>query len=940
MKTLSGLCSVLLAAVATVFLGGAFGLWPSPLPTGLSRNQSRETPVQLSGQKARVYLQQTSEGQSLTQALTAARFGLQWQEHQPGDASTGGGYLGMSHEQNLRAWFGQDGVTVRPTLPATKLDQTWTTDLRLKACGYGQQLADVPPIVSRKVKENRIEYQRRGQKSEVGGRTSDPPLVEWYENRAEGIEQGFTLNERPERCGSVAPNEPLRVVLAVSGDLRARLVDDSGSIELANDKGQATLSYSKLLAQDADGKKLTARMDASADGREIALVVEDAGARYPIVIDPFIASLEQKLRGDVPQADARFGTAVAIDGNLAVVGAWREDVGSNMDVGAVYVFVRTGTFPSSSWALDKRFGSTSGAGQQCGLSVAINGNRIAFGCPGDNGTKGTALYYQRTGPGSYTGAPVAPGGFTAGDLFGTSVAINGNIVLVGAPGEAYNAEQNAGAAWISKINANGTTTTMIVETEDVANNRLGTAVALDSTYPNQYTAIIGKPGIGTGAVLIAEFDSEGFPIHSVTVTPPGGHSGDQFGQSVALSGYPGANTAVIGAWGDDTKGTDAGAAYVFERVQTTLNWNLQQKLTASDGNTSNFFSVSAVAIQDNTIIVGAYAWDGGTPPFILNDDDRGAAYVFSRSGTTWTQQSKIIAGDGERGDNFGIAVGISGDSAIIGARHATAVGTAAAGAAYVYKLPHVLGNISTRLRVETGDNVLIGGFIVTGTQPKKVIVRAIGPSLSVPDKLANPTLQLFQGNNPIGSNDNWGDSADKQAIISSGVAPTNDLESAIITTLSANNAQYTAVVRGANGGTGTGVVEVYDLDTLVDSKLANISTRGLVQTGDNVLIAGTIVIGEAPQKVIIRALGPSIPVPGRMSDPDLELHDGNGALLEANDNWVDSPNKQAIIDSGIPPNHDLESAIVRTLPLGNYTAIVRGFGGTTGIALVEVYVLN
>jgi hypothetical protein len=939
MKMLSRLCSVLLAAVAIIFLAGAFGFWP-PLRTDKSHNQPRNAPVRLSGEPARTYLEQNIDGQSLNHALQAARFGLQWQEHAPGDTETGGGYLGMSHEQNLRAWFGQDGVTVRPTLPEEKRDQTWTTALRLKAYGYGQQLADAPPIISREVKENRIEYERRSQTSEVRGRSSDSQLTEWYENRAEGIEQGFTLKERPKRSVSVPSNEPLRVVLAVSGDLRARLVDNGNAIELANDKDQRALSYSKLVAQDADGKKIAARMDASADGHEIALVVEDAGARYPIVIDPFIASLEQKLRSDRPQADARFGTAVAIDGNLAVVGAWREDVGANADVGAVYVFVRTGTFPNSSWALDKRFGSVSGAGQQCGMSVAINGNRIAYGCPGDNGTKGTAFYFQRNGANSYTGAAVAPGGFTVGDVFGTSVAINGDIVLVGAPGEAYNAEQNAGAAWISKINANGTTTTLILEAEDIANNRLGTAVALDSTYPSYYTAIIGKPGVGTGAVLIVEFDSGGAAFHTVTVTPPGGHSGDQFGSSVALSGHPGFNTAVVGAWGDDTKGTDAGAAYVFERVQNTLDWNFVQKLTASDGNTSNYFSVNAVAIQDNTIIVGAYAWDGGTPPFIFSDDDRGAAYVFSRSGTVWTQQTEILAGDGERGDNFGISVGISGDSAIIGARHATAVGTAAAGAAYVYRLPHRLGNISTRLRVETGDNVLIGGFIVTGTQNKKVIVRAIGPSLPLADKLANPTLELYQGSNRIASNDNWVDSADKQAIIDSGIPPSNDLESAIIMSLPANNSQYTAVVRGVSNGTGIAVVEVYDLDNAVDSKLANISTRGLVQTGDNVLFAGTIVVGEAPQKVIIRALGPSVPVTGRMSDPTLDLYDSNGTVLESNDNWVDSPNKQAIIDSGVAPNHDLESAIVRTLPLGSYTAIVRGFGGTTGIALVEVYVLN
>ncbi len=932
MKILSRWCSILFCVIALVLFVEAFHTWPAT-------HGNRAPKIQLAGKAASDYLVQTGGGQSLLQALTVARFGLQWQEHAPGDSETGGGYLAMSHEQNLNAWFDQDGVTVRPTLPEAKRDQAWSTALRLKACGYGDQPADVLPIVSREVKGNRIEYERRGQKSEAGGQTADPKLVEWYENRAGGIEQGFTLNERPERSGGVAPKEPLRLLLAVTGDLHARSSDE-GKIELVDGKGKGAISYSTLVATDADGKPLAARMEARAEGREIALVVEDAGARYPIVLDPFIASLEQKLRSDIPQADARFGTAVAIDGNLAVVGAWREDVGSNADVGAVYVFVRTGVFPNSSWALDKRFGSASGAGQQCGMSVAINGNRIAYGCPGDNGTKGTAFYFQRNGPNSYTGAAVAPGGFTAGDLFGTSVAINGDIVLVGSPGEAYNAEQNAGSAWIAKINADGSTSTLILESEDVANNRLGTAVALDSTFPNQYTAIIGKPGVGTGAVLIVEFDSGGLAFNTVTVTPPAGHSGDQFGQSVALSGHPGANTAVIGAWGDDTKGTDAGAAYVFERVQNTLNWNLQQKLTASDGNANNFFSVSAVAIQDDTILVGAYAWDGGTPPFILSDDDRGAAYVFTRSGTVWTQQSQILAGDGARGDNFGIGVGVSGDSAIIGARHATAVGTAAAGAAYVYRLPHVLGNISTRLRVETGDNVLIGGFIVTGTQSKKVIIRAIGPSLNLPDKLANPTLQLFQGNSLIASNDNWVDSADKQAIIDSGVAPTNDLESAIITSLPANNSQYTAVVRGTNGGTGTGVVEVYDLDNSVDSKLANISTRGLVQTGDNVLIAGTIVVGEAPQKVIIRALGPSVPVPGRMSDPTLELHDGNGALLESNDNWVDSPNKQAIIDSGVAPNHDLESAIVRTLPLGSYTAIVRGFGGTTGIALVEAYALS
>ena len=253
----------------------------------------------------------------------------------------------------------------------------------------------------------------------------------------------------------------------------------------------------------------------------------------------------------------------------------------------------------------------------------------------------------------------------------------------------------------------------------------------------------------------------------------------------------------------------------------------------------------------------------------------------------------------------------------------------------------VLGNISTRLRVETGDNVLIGGFIVTGTQPKKVILRAIGPSLPFADDLANPTMELRDsGGGLLDSNDDWKLSPNKQAIIDSTIPPSNDFESAIVATLPANNSAYTVIVRGVNNSTGIGLVEVYDLDQSVDSKLANISTRGLVQTGDNVLIAGTIVLGQTSQKVLVRAIGPSLSVPGKLADPTLELRDSNGALLEANDNWVDSPNKQAIIDSTISPTNDFESAIVRTLAPAAYTAIVRGVNNTTGVALVEVYALN
>ena len=219
-------------------------------------------------------------------------------------------------------------------------------------------------------------------------------------------------------------------------------------------------------------------------------------------------------------------------------------------------------------------------------------------------------------------------------------------------------------------------------------------------------------------------------------------------------------------------------------------------------------------------------------------------------------------------------------------------------------------------------------------------MRAIGPSLPFPGSLADPTLELRDsGGALIRSNDNWRGSDQESEIIATGIPPSNDLESAIVAILPANNAAYTAIVRGVNDGTGIGVVEAYDLNRAVNSKLANISTRGLVKTGENVLIGGLIVLGQDSLRVIVRAIGPSLPVPGALADPMLELRDGNGGLIDSNDNWR-SDHEQEIIATTIPPSNNLESAIVRDLAPGTYTAIVSGVGGTTGVGVVEAYNLN
>jgi hypothetical protein len=255
-----------------------------------------------------------------------------------------------------------------------------------------------------------------------------------------------------------------------------------------------------------------------------------------------------------------------------------------------------------------------------------------------------------------------------------------------------------------------------------------------------------------------------------------------------------------------------------------------------------------------------------------------------------------------------------------------------------------LTNISTRALVQTGNQVLIGGFIISGTGPKKLVMRALGPTLSsfgVPGALQNPTLELRNAAGALISfNDNWGDGPNKQQIIDAHLAPPNAAEPAILATLDPGN--YTAIVRGANNTTGVAVVEGYDIDLGSPSQLQNISTRGLVQTGAKVMIAGVIVGGSGSQKVIVRAMGPTLSnfgVANALANPTLELRDINGNLIQSNDNWR-STQQAEIIATGLQPPYDAESAIVATLAPSNYTMIVRGVNNTTGVALVEVYRLN
>jgi hypothetical protein len=470
----------------------------------------------MEGAAARQYLEETEEGQSLMKAVVTAQYGLKWQQKSPLGESAAGGYLGMSHDQNLNAWFDNEGATIRPTLAQKDRDKNWQLGFKLNGYGYGESLPAAPAIVARNVMGTRIEYERtdcrltisncrfgpegtsalRGRlaletpgnpgvamsgllQSAIGNRQST--ITEWYENRPEGIEQGFTINAPPERGAGVAANEPLRLRLGIAGDLRARLRDDGQEIVLTDKDGRSALSYGKLSAVDADGKQLAARMEASTDGLEIALVVDDRDAAYPIVIDPIVATLLTSPplnAGQGAQVGELFGYAVALDGDRAIVGAPRFDFLSgsisDVDSGTVYPLGRNG----STWTLagGNSFPTASGL---CGYSVAISGDNYVFGCPGSNNNTGSVFLIQSGDffhPHELTTSFRRPG-----DFYGASVAIAGNNIIVGAPDYdgLANSAPSAGIAYLFRIEVGGNTSSGILAVGNSASDAFGTSVAVD-----------------------------------------------------------------------------------------------------------------------------------------------------------------------------------------------------------------------------------------------------------------------------------------------------------------------------------------------------------------------------------------------------------------------------------------------------------------------------
>ena len=381
------------------------------------------------------------------------------------------------------------------------------------------------------------------------------------------------------------------------------------------------------------------------------------------------------------------------------------------------------------------------------------------------------------------------------------------------------------------------------------------------------------------------------------------------------------------------------------------------QLTATDGASSTTETLQLTFISDPTVPVIV------TPSEVTISPGQTFSYVISAPETSPDDTEFTLIGDLPAGLGFDNSTGTIGGTYNPGFAQRAAKGKALTGGVITnvqlfatnsqgtstiplvfFLAPKGVVNIATRLAIGLDENVLIGGFIVTGNAPKKLLLRAIGPSLGLGSALQDPLLELRDNNKAlIGGNDDWR-TAQEQEIIGTTIPPTDNRESALVAILQPG--AYTAIIAGKDGTGGIGLVEVYDLGTASlestsDSKLANLSTRGFVQTGDDVMIGGFIVSG-ASTKVIMRAIGPSLAtsgVAGAVDDTTLDFVDGNGALIVANDDWRTGGQEQQIIDTTVPPPDNRESAIVATINPGNYTAVVRGKNGRTGVALVEVYVL-
>ncbi len=539
-------------------------------------------------------------------------------------------------------------------------------------------------------------------------RRASQQIIEWFVNEPNGVEHGFTLGARP---GLDNNGEALRLVMAIDGDLTAQADENGQALTLLESDGAKALRYEKLKVWDADGKDLTARMQTERGG-EVWLEVEEAAAVYPITIDPTFTQ-QAKITASDGAGNDWFGRSISISGDTAIVGASLDDIGTNENQGSAYIFVRNGT----SWTQQQKLTAADGATFDLfGESVSISGDTVIIGAYlddiGVNDNQGSAYIFIRNGTTWTPQAKLTVSDGAVIDYFGISVGISGDTVIVGANGDDIGANNNQGSAYIFvRSGAAWTQQAKHTASDGLANDYFGRSVGISGD-----TTIVGAPNdttggnIGQGSAYIFVRTETNWTEQAKLTASDGGFA-DGFGNSVGISG----ETVIIGAMEDDFDSSlNQGSAYIFVRDGTV--WTQQQKLSASDGAAGNQFGDS-VSISGDTAIVGAFRDDIGA------NEDQGSAYIFVRNGSVWTQQQKLNASDGAADDQFSFSVAVSGGTVIIGAHLDDIDTNENQGSAYIFQAnatptptptPSPTPQTCTPFTTVTEGDLFPGGFVSFG----------------------------------------------------------------------------------------------------------------------------------------------------------------------------------------------------------------------------------
>ncbi len=635
---------IILTALGLLLSFGLLRLWLPASTTG------GPLPA-LQGEAALNHLKEQGLYGSLQEAVTAARFSF-YQE-----PKRRGAWLAYNPAQRLSARLTSDGLQV-----VTGGDEGGSHRLgvKLRGAGYGERL-----MAAKAGRLTAIDA-----RAEIRHELPQSAIIEWYQNTAAGLEQGFTIESAP---GERRAGERLRVALALEGELTANVVEGGKALEFRDDAMRPELRYDHLVVRDGTGRELEARMAAPEKEGEVWLEVDDRKAVWPITIDPTFTQ-QQKLEAPDARSGDAFGWSVAISGDTVVVGAPFDADRAGSQQGSAYVFVRNGAV----WSLQQKLlASDARSGFSFGDSVAISDDTIVVGAVLTNGPtinfQGSAYVFVRNGGVWSQQQELFASDAEVNDRFGDSVAISGDTLVVGASKDDGAAGGDQGSAYVF-VRSGGVWTQQqkLISSDAAAGDNFGWSMSISGE-----TVVVGAPfasgaaGSNQGSAYVFVRNG-GVWSQQQELIASDAAAGDQFGHSVAISG----ETVVVGARNHaGAAGLQQGSAYVFARSEGV--WSEQQELLASDGGAFDLFGGNSVAISGETVVVGAEL--GGAAA-----NRQGSAYVFARSGTVWTQQQKLLASDGEPFDNFGWSVGISGGTVVVGAMFDDGAGGGNQGSAYVF----------------------------------------------------------------------------------------------------------------------------------------------------------------------------------------------------------------------------------------------------------------